>query len=177
MSKRGAIVGGGVAVLVALVAAIAWFGPFRGDGDGDDRPGVREGDPAAEAADAFAAAWQTGALDRVPATTASGPIAERTKAIVGGLASAGAVQPDVEVTALEAVVPPAHAPDDLPRRVRASHEVTWALSEDRSWTYDSAVELVEEEPADGGEREGERRARVRVHRRPPSSARWSGRPA
>lgn len=155
MSKRGAVIGGGIAVVVAVVAAVLWFGPFSGDA-GDGRPGTGPNDPATQAAEGFADAWQAGALGEVPATEASGDIAARTEAIVAGLASIGGVTPKVEVTSLEVVEPDPDAPDEeadaLPR-VEASLEVSWSIGADRTWTYDTIVELVEAPAAEEGEGE------------------------
>ncbi|MEZ5137574.1 MAG: NTF2-like N-terminal transpeptidase domain-containing protein [Acidimicrobiales bacterium] len=149
MSKRSAAIAGGVVLVVAIVGAALWFGPFRGDDADDGRPGMRDGDPAAVAADAFAAAWQGGSLGKVAATSASGDVAARTAAIVAGLAAAGATDPtEVEVTSLEEVPPPEGADGD-PARVRAALDVTWTLDGDRVWTYETDVELVEQEAADG----------------------------
>ncbi|HRW36114.1 MAG TPA: penicillin-binding transpeptidase domain-containing protein [Aquihabitans sp.] len=151
MSKRNAAIAGGVVLVIAIVGAALWFGPFRNDDADDGRPGMRDGDPAAVAADAFAAAWQGGSLGKVAATSASGDVAARTGAIVAGLAAAGATDPtEVEVTSLEEVPPPEGADGD-PARVRAALDVTWTLDGDRVWTYESGVELVEQEAADGGD--------------------------
>ena len=56
MNKRGALIGGGVAVLVAIVAAAVWFGISSSD-DESARPGIKKGDPAAEAADWSPPPW------------------------------------------------------------------------------------------------------------------------
>jgi cell division protein FtsI/penicillin-binding protein 2 len=150
VSKRGALIGGGVAVLVALIAAVVWFGPLDGGaGDGDDRPGIDEGDPAAEAADAFAAAWAAGTLAEVPATAASGTVEDRSLVASANLGTPAGIAPrEVSVTGLEPVEPPADQPD-APPRVRATLEVAWDLGDERTWRYDSAVELVEEPAAEG----------------------------
>lgn len=162
MSKRGALIGGGSLLLLALVAAVVWFGPLDGGGssDGDDRPGIDAGDPAAAAADAFAASWEAGALAEVAATESSGAIEQRSLIASSGLGAQAGISPSsVEVTALERVEPPADA-EDGPERVRAALEVTWALDADRSWTYPSAVELVEEVAPSGGDDEAEPTWRV-----------------
>ena len=149
MNKRGALIGGGVVVLVALVAAIVWFGVLAPTGTAS-RPGVKKGDPAAEAADAFAAHWSAGTLDEVKATRASGDVAARTKAITSGLGIT--TPPAVKVTSMRDVEPPAGAADDAPARVSATLAVTWTFDAERSWTYNTEVELVEDETPAGTKR-------------------------
>jgi cell division protein FtsI/penicillin-binding protein 2 len=164
VDKRGALIGVGVAVLVALVAAVVWFGPLDGgSSDADDRPGIDTGDPAAEAADAFAAAWAAGTLGEVPVTPSSGVIADRSVATSAGLGlEGGKVPASVEVIELARVEPEAAgegevddaAGGDVPERVRATLDVRWQLDETRTWSYETAVELVEA-PAPAAEGEGD----------------------
>ena len=139
-SRRGALIGGGVVVLVAFVAAIVWFSVLAPDGEG--RPGVREGDPAVEAADAFAVSWAAGTLEKVAFVDTNGDVKARSLAITSGLgAGVGDKPAKVEVTSMREV-PPAEGQDDPPKRVAADLKVTWQIDPARTWTYDSGVELV-----------------------------------
>lgn len=144
--KRGALMGLGIAVIVALVAAALWFGVLRKDEEAA-RPGMREGDPASDAADDFALAWQTGKLAKVPATKSSGDVAARTAAITEALGATSGRPVTVTVTGIERVEP---LRDGDPDRIAAGLRVTWQLDAERTWSYDSKVELVEG-PAAGGD--------------------------
>ena len=81
--RRGALVVA-VVVLIGLVAAVVWFGVLQPDEE-PTRPGVKEGDPATEAADAFAAAWQGGTLSDVRFVDTNGDVNARTLATTTGL--------------------------------------------------------------------------------------------
>ena len=151
MDKRGAWIGAAIVALLAIVGGVAWFGPFRDQGD-DPRPGMSADDPAARAADAFAAAWQGGNLATVAATEDSGDVAARTLAATSSLTAAGDGRPTrVVVTGLAAV--PADDPDGadgVPARRQASLQVSWHLAGDRTWTYPTTVDLVEQ-ASEGGD--------------------------
>ncbi|WP_421118035.1 penicillin-binding transpeptidase domain-containing protein [Aquihabitans daechungensis] len=150
MNKRGALIGGGVVVLVGIVAAAAWFGVLSAD-DEPSRPGVRDGDPAAEAADAFAAAWQGGTLSKVAFVDANGDVNARSLVIAAGLGPGVAGKPaKAEVTSMRTIPPPEGRKDD-PARVAATMKVTWQIDPQRAWTYDTEVELVEDAGTGDGE--------------------------
>ena len=105
MNKRGALIGGGVAVLVAIVAAAVWFGISSSD-DESARPGIKKGDPAAEAADAFAAAWTGGTLSKVAFVDTNGDVNGRSLVIAAGLGSGVAGKPvKAEITSMRTVPP------------------------------------------------------------------------
>lgn len=154
-SKRALLIGGGAIVLVVLAAALVWFGPLGGGDDGTEAAGLREGDPATETAQRFAAAWKAGQLDTVAATPESGSIAEQTKIIARGLSGfVGDAPAEVLVTSLSEVLPTDPETGDTvddgdqPRRVVAGLEVTWPVAGERTWSYDTQVELVEEPGSD-----------------------------
>lgn len=150
MSKRGAIIGGGVLVLVAVVAAAVWFGVLAPD-ESPGRPGVKEGDPATEAADAFAGHWAAGTLDKARFTAPAGEVELRSAAVSSGLGSGVGDKPaKVEVTAIEEVTPDEEIENGA-RRVRASMSVTWQITPQRTWTYDTSAELVEKPGTDGAD--------------------------
>jgi len=153
INKRGALVGGGVVVLVVLAAALAWFGPLRDATGGDDQVDVAKGSPVADAADGFAAAWVAATLDKVPVTEASGPIAVKSAGLTLGLGQGvGRAPTAVEVTDLTEVTPPTTDGDPEPdRRVAADLAVTWTFGPGRTWTYDTTVELVEQAAVEGAE--------------------------
>ena len=149
VSKRTALVGGGVVALIALVAAAAWFG-LRSDEE-PSRPGLKEGDPATEAADAFAANWAAGTLEKSRFIDTNGDVKARSLAITSGLGpGVGDAPAKVAVTAMAPIEPPAGA-DDAPRKVAASMDVTWQIDPKRTWTYTTEVPLVEVEATDGGD--------------------------
>jgi cell division protein FtsI/penicillin-binding protein 2 len=149
--KRAVMVGGGLVVLLALVAAVVWFGVLAPD-DEDGRPGVKQDDPAAEAADAFAAKWEAGTLEQVPVTKASGDVKARSLLVTAGLGPAAGVAPSsVEVTGLAPVEPADGDDGEGLDRVAADLAVTWTIDPTRDWTYDTKVELVETPGADGAE--------------------------
>ena len=151
VDTRRAIIGGGLVGIPVLVLAIGWFGPFDdvvGDDDGLD---LGDDGPAATAAAGFASAWASGELPSVPVTEASGDVDQQTLLVVAELVALAGGTP-AEVTVGEVVeVAPAEAGEDEPRRVRADLEVTWSLGGERSWTYDSGVELVEDVAVEGAE--------------------------
>lgn len=163
--RRGALIGGGVVVLLALAGAVVWFGPLQGGDDGPDRPDLGRDGAAWTAAEAFASAWAGRELDAIPATAASGNVGDETIVTTLGLGpSVGAAPTSVEVTALRLVEPapdadaedptsstgPDEEVDERPR-VEADLSITWTFDEGRSWTYDSAVELVEDVAVEGAE--------------------------
>ncbi|MCU1371865.1 MAG: penicillin-binding protein transpeptidase [Ilumatobacteraceae bacterium] len=146
LNKRGALIGGAAIVLVALVAAVVWFGVLAPD-DAPSRPGVKEGDPAAEAADAFAAHWVAGTLAKVPVVDETVDINAETLAITAGLgAGAGGKPAKAEVTSMRTINPEPGAAEG-PDRVGATVEVTWQLAPTRVWTYETEVQLVEDPDA------------------------------
>ncbi|MCB0970073.1 MAG: hypothetical protein KDA97_00950 [Acidimicrobiales bacterium] len=147
MDKRRALVGGGLATLLVLVLAIGWFGPFD-HGEGDDAPDL---DEATAAADRFADAWAAGELPSVAATEGSGDIDQQTLVVVADLVPVtGGTPATVTVGEVAEVVDTAEG-DDAPRRVRADLEVSWDLGDERSWSYDTAVELVEDVAVEGAD--------------------------
>lgn len=135
--KRRLLVGGGVVVLGVLLASVLWYGLLRPEPT-TSRPGMREGDPASDAADAFAVAWEQDQLAKAAVTPSSGDVAAKTKAAVAGLGPTTATVPEeVAVTAIE----DAPAAGDQDRKV-ATVSVTWRLDEQRRWRYDTKVPLV-----------------------------------
>jgi len=140
-SRRGALIGGAVVVVLVLVAAaVVWF-QVAGSEDEPSRPGMKDGDPAAEAADAFARNWAAGKLSDVLFVESDGDVNAKSLAITAGLGSGVAGKPaKVEVTSLEDV--PADEGDGG-RRVAAALHVTWQVDPARAWSYDTTVELVE----------------------------------
>jgi len=148
--KRTILTGGGIAVLVGLVAALAWFGPLGPTGNDGTSPRLEEGDPTFDAATAFAEAWVAGTLGDVAATEESGAIADRSLFVSAGLGEGiGSGPTKVSVTALTEVFDEDKA--DAPARVKAGLEVTWTFGTDRVWTYDTAVELVEDVAVEGAD--------------------------
>lgn len=151
LNKRGALIGGAVVVLLGLVAAAVWFGVLSSD-DEASRPGVKEGDPATEAADAFAAAWVQGKLTDVPVVDPNLDINAQTLAITAGLGPGAAGKPaKAEVTAMREIEPVEDADGDRPKRVAATVAVTWQLDPQRVWSYDTEVQLVEDPDAEDGD--------------------------
>jgi cell division protein FtsI/penicillin-binding protein 2 len=150
LNKRGALIGGAVVLLLAIVAAAVWFGVLAPE-DSAARPGVKEGDPATEAADAFAADWVAGTLDQVPVTDQATDINAAALAVTAGLGNGAAGKPaKAVVTAIEPAEPAAGA-DDGAKRVAASVDVTWQLDPERVWKYTTKVPLVEDPDAADGE--------------------------
>ncbi|HEX2577272.1 MAG TPA: penicillin-binding transpeptidase domain-containing protein, partial [Aquihabitans sp.] len=128
----------GALVVLGLIAAAVFFGPWAGDDDEADtsgRPGVDAEDPATQAADAFAAAWQGGTLQEVAFTSDSGDVAGTTALIAGGLTASGDAKPKVEVTE----VTPVEGSDT---RALATASVTWTLDGPKTWTYETRFPLV-----------------------------------
>ncbi|QXC59765.1 hypothetical protein KSP35_15440 [Aquihabitans sp. G128] len=139
--KRVGLVTLGVLVVFAVAGGVAWFGPWRDDDGGTTsgrRPGVDEKDPAVEAADAFAAAWQGGTLKQVrfAAGTTSTNVAGSTALIVANLTSGENELPGVEVTAVKRA-------DGDDHRATATATVTWKLDGGLTWSYPTVVPLVE----------------------------------
>lgn len=146
-------------VVVAIAAAAVWFGLLSSD-DRPGRPGVKEGDPATEAADAFAAAWQGGSLPKVKFIDTNGDVNGRSLVIAAGLGPGVAGKPSkVAVTSMAPVSPPAGSAD-APRRVLAKMAVAWQVDPQRTWAYDTSVQLVEDKGT------GERTTRWLVDWRP-----------
>lgn len=139
------MIGGAIVVVLVLVAAATVWLKLTGSDDGAERPGMKDGDPAAEAADAFARNWAAGKLSDVPVIDTNGDINAKSLAITAGLGSGAAGKPaKVEVTSLSEV-PPKQGEEDGPRRVEAALTVTWQIDPTRTWTYDTTVQLVERE--------------------------------
>jgi cell division protein FtsI/penicillin-binding protein 2 len=115
---------------------------------------MSEGDPAADAADAFAAAWSEGRLAEVPVTETSGDIAARTEVVTAGL-GLGDVGPSVRVTSLRRGAEETEATAEL--------ELTWPLDAERRWSYGSRVglEAVPSDDRSDGEGDGPADQRVR----------------
>ncbi|MCB0963507.1 MAG: hypothetical protein KDA98_09440, partial [Acidimicrobiales bacterium] len=82
MDRRRLLIGGGLVVVLVLVLAIGWFGPW--DHGGDDGPDLDAADAAAER---FAQAWAAGELPSVPVTEASGDVDQQTLLVVAELTS------------------------------------------------------------------------------------------
>ncbi len=145
-SRRSALIGWAIVVVLVLVAAASvWFKVAGGDDDEAARPGMKDGDPASEAADAFAVAWVDGKLSDVAFVDTNGDVNARSLAITAGLGSGAAGKPaKVEVTSLTEV-PPATGAKDPARRVDATMAVTWQIDPTRTWTYDTSAQLVEVE--------------------------------
>lgn len=140
--RREVLVGGGVLLLIALATAVAWFGVLDEDTP-NARPGMREGDPASDAADEFADAWETGQLAEIPVTPASGVVQDRTQVITTNL---GAQLESIVVTGLEEVPP---AQEGGPERRAATLRVSWAFGPERTWAYDTTLPLVESAAGEG----------------------------
>ncbi|MFN8017323.1 MAG: penicillin-binding transpeptidase domain-containing protein [Acidimicrobiales bacterium] len=134
--KRRLLVGGGIVALGVLLAAVLWYGLLRPE-EPVARPGMRDGDPASDAADAFATSWQLDQLAKVPVTVDSGDVAAKTKAVVGGLSPEPTVPDAVAVTSI-ADAPTATAQD---RKV-ATVSVTWRFDSGRTWQYETKVPLI-----------------------------------
>lgn len=145
MERRRIALIGGVAVVIAVIAAGVWFGVVRSDDGAPARPGVKEGDPATVAADAFAAAWRDGTLSEIRFVDTNGDVNAKNLAITAGLGPGVAGKPaKVEVTSMRTVPAPVGQEEGNPRRVAATLEVTWQLDPTRAWTYESEVALVED---------------------------------
>jgi cell division protein FtsI/penicillin-binding protein 2 len=148
VNKRGALLVGGVVVLLGLVAAAVWFVVLDGDDD-PTRPGVREGDPSTEAADAFATNWAAGTLEKSDYVASSGDVNARSLLISAGLGPGVAGKPaKVTVMSMEPVAA-AEGAEDAGRRVVAKAKVTWQIDPERTWSYETSIPLVEEEGKDG----------------------------
>ena len=141
--QRAGWIAGGVVVVLAIVAGVVLVFPAGTDDGTPDRsspvarPGIEEGDGAAAAADAFAAAWQGGTLATAPVTADSGDVAGLTTLITAGITAAEDDRPVVAVTRLDRVSGDA-------ARATAVAEVTWQLDGDQAWTYETEVALVDE---------------------------------
>jgi cell division protein FtsI/penicillin-binding protein 2 len=137
--RRATGIAAGVAAVVLIIGAVWYFGA-RDETGGSNREGMSEGDPASEAADAFAAAWTQGRLAEVPVTETSGDIAAGTEMVTAGL-GLGEVQPSVRVSSLR------RSADES--EVTAEIEVTWPLDAERRWSYRSYVDLQAAQPDEG----------------------------
>ncbi len=136
--KRVGMAGAGAVVVLALAGSVAWFGPWRSSDEGHRdpaRPGLVEGDPAVDAADAFAGAWSAGKLADVAFAPGSGNAAATTALIVGGLTPQAEDRPVVAVTKVD------RTPGN-DRRSVAVATVSWKLDATRTWIYDTHFALV-----------------------------------
>ncbi|MGN6694037.1 MAG: penicillin-binding transpeptidase domain-containing protein, partial [Aquihabitans sp.] len=148
-SRRTTLIGGAIVVVLVLVAAASVWFKVAGSDDDAQRPGMKEDDPAAEAADQFARKWAEGKLSEVAFEPGNGDVNAKSLAITAGLGSGVAGKPaEVEVTSLTEVPPKEGDPDELPR-ASAALQVTWQVDPARAWTYDTSVELVQHTGDDG----------------------------
>lgn len=143
MDKRRDLLVGAAALVLALIAVALVWQRFAGGGDGDARPGIDAGDPAAEAADAFAEAWREGQLADVPVTPESGD------AVASALEVAGELGAELETVTVTGLVDEPPAREGGPDRERATLFVRWRFDEDRTWEYDSSVVLEEDASGEG----------------------------
>ena len=137
--QRVGLIAVAVVVVLALAGAVAWFGPWLNDDapvQPGDRPGVVEGDPATEAADGFAAAWEKDTLAKVGYSKGSGDVAGTSALITAGLTPGTATRPKVRVTKVDRA-------EGNDKRAVAVATVTWKLDATRSWSYDTRFALVE----------------------------------
>ena len=142
--KRTALVVSGVVAVLAVLGAVAWFGPWRSSSDDTPvRPGIELSDPAVTAADLFASAWQHGTLAKAPLTTASGNVAGATSLITANLTSA---QQDLPTVAVTKVTHPAGPHKDT--RATATARVTWKLDGGKVWSYDTTFPVIREGQGD-----------------------------
>ena len=144
--KRTALIGVGTVAAVALIGGIAWFGPWNGDGAKD--ASTLRADAARQAADDFARAWETGKLDTVPATKASGDTAAVAAYLTAGLSPVDGHPKSVQITEIQ------RSTDDT--RAVASANITWKLDDVREWSYPTSISFVHESPA-GTNGDGEAR--------------------
>ena len=137
--KRTTLIVLGVAAVLALAVGALWFGPWRSGSDepGASRPGIDEEDPATRAADAFAAAWSGGTLDRAPISAASGDVAATTEQITAGVTAAPQDLPQVTITKVD-------SEKGSEAEATARARVSWKLDGGRPWTYPVVVPLVQE---------------------------------
>jgi cell division protein FtsI/penicillin-binding protein 2 len=148
-SRRTTLIGGAIVVVLVLAAAASVWFKVAGSDDGAQRPGMKQGDPASEAADQFARKWAEGKLSDVAFEPGNGDVNAKALAITAGLGPGVAGKPaKVEVTSLTEVPPKEGDPDPLPR-ASAAMKVTWQVDPARAWTYDTSVELVEHTDEDG----------------------------
>ena len=137
--KRVGLIAVAAVVVLAVAGAAAWFGPWLHDdakaGPGE-RPGVVEGDPVTEAADAFGAAWEKNTLAKVGYSEGSGDVAGTSALITAGLTPGTATQPQVLVTKVDRA-------EGNDKRAVAAATVTWKLDATRSWSYSTRFALVE----------------------------------
>lgn len=136
-AKRVATITGALVAVVALAAAVFWFGPFRDEDD--DGSVAREREAAARAAaEAFAGHWSAGTLDEV--AYAPGSI-ENVQAVsgllTGGLEAVDAV-PTVEVSQVE-------TSEGAADRAVATADVAWDLGSDHEWAYETSIPLVRQD--------------------------------
>ncbi|MCU1358609.1 MAG: penicillin-binding protein transpeptidase [Acidimicrobiales bacterium] len=145
---RGAVIGG-VVIVVALVAAVVWFGRSAGDGSDGSKPEGPAADLARRAADEFAAAWQAGDLSKV-AFTADEPVASKAIVAQFDLAVAALTPAPNEHPAKVEILRFAHEPDRVlgggsgadghaVGEAVAAARVTWKLDATRTWTYDTDI--------------------------------------
>lgn len=143
VNKRTTLIALGAVVVLALVVGALWFGPWRSGSEGPTaaRPGIDEEDPATQAADAFAAAWQGGTLAAAPISAASGDVTATTALITAGLTAAPEDRPEVTITE---VAPDAGSETSATARA----QVSWKLDGGRAWTYQVQIPLVREGTGD-----------------------------
>lgn len=128
----------GAFVVLALLEAAVWFGPW-----GHQRPTqpgaptVDQEDPATIAAQAFATAWEEGILDEITFAEGSGDAGGATALITAPLTVNGEEQPTVELASVQ----PTN--DDATRAVAAA-VLTWDLGADHEWTYETRIPLVDQ---------------------------------
>ncbi|MEO6987944.1 MAG: hypothetical protein ABI239_04780, partial [Aquihabitans sp.] len=131
--KRTALIAVGTVAILALIGGVAWFGPWN---DRDGKDAGSQADTAQEAVDAFARAWESGTLDTVPATEASGQIANVAALLTTGLDAVDGNPKTVEIIELQ------RSTDDT--RTVASANVTWQLDDTREWTYPTSISFVKQ---------------------------------
>ncbi|MCU1499649.1 MAG: spoVD [Acidimicrobiales bacterium] len=125
-------------VVVAMVGAVVWFGPWRSDAGDAVRggAGVDRSDPPVAAAQAFAAAWEAGTLTDMTFAPGSGDVAGITALAVSGLTAGDRERPTVEITAVDRA-------DGDATRATAVANVSWRLDSRLTWTYPTRIPLVE----------------------------------
>ncbi|MCB0976037.1 MAG: hypothetical protein KDB02_01145 [Acidimicrobiales bacterium] len=131
-AKRVLIAVLAIVVVAGVGAAVFWFGPFRDDSSSSEPRTVAE-DPATEAANAFASAWEKGNLDGVRYVPGTVDVQGATAVITSGL-QASEPNPKVSVSKVEVS---AGAGD----RAVARATVTWALGPTQRWSYQTSFRL------------------------------------
>lgn len=154
IGRSAAVVVIAVVAVMAMVVGVAAYLLTRTSstaGSADpERPGVDVEDPAVVAADRFAAALRSGDFAGVRVTDDSitpTALAEQVHYIHGGLVAAGAVGPEVTVTAVKR-----NTGEDADT-ASATARFTWTFPGDRTWTYELPWTLIEQADEKGGPRE------------------------